>query len=140
MTGPLSSSYPSQVPSPAVEISPENRREKLGFARNLAGFVLRHPAAIFSDQGRRQIICNCMKLYCACCRLGDKNVFYACGNFGECSIYRGDSAEISAESLVPLLLFEKGGYSLVSGPDIGVMSGFPQDSSRVSGNWGQVLS
>ncbi|CAL9001951.1 unnamed protein product, partial [Prunus brigantina] len=52
MTRPLSSSYPSQVLPPAVEISPENRREKLGFARNFAGFVLRRPAAIFSDQGR----------------------------------------------------------------------------------------
>ncbi|CAL9018490.1 unnamed protein product, partial [Prunus brigantina] len=27
------------------------------------------------------------------------------GNFGKCSIYRGDFAEISAESLVPLILF-----------------------------------
>ncbi|CAL8160816.1 unnamed protein product [Prunus armeniaca] len=52
MTGPPSSSYPSQVPLPAVEISPENRREKLGFARNFAGFVLRRPAAIFGDQVR----------------------------------------------------------------------------------------
>ncbi|CAL2240274.1 unnamed protein product [Prunus armeniaca] len=44
MTGPPSSSYPSQVSPPAVGISPENRREKLGFARNFAGFVLRRPA------------------------------------------------------------------------------------------------
>ncbi|CAL8099154.1 unnamed protein product [Prunus armeniaca] len=51
MTGPPSSSYPSQVSPSAVEISPENRREKLGFARNFAGFVLRRPAAIFGDQG-----------------------------------------------------------------------------------------
>ncbi|CAL2235370.1 unnamed protein product [Prunus armeniaca] len=51
MTGPPSSSYPSQVSPSAVEISPENRREKLGFARNFAGFVLRLPAAIFGDQG-----------------------------------------------------------------------------------------
>ncbi|CAL2263211.1 unnamed protein product [Prunus armeniaca] len=52
MTGPPSSSYPSQVSPSAVEISPENRREKLGFARNFAGFVLRRPAAIFGDQVR----------------------------------------------------------------------------------------
>ncbi|CAL8137800.1 unnamed protein product [Prunus armeniaca] len=52
MTGPPSSSYPGQVPPSAVEISPENRREKLGFARNFAGFVLRRPAAIFGDQVR----------------------------------------------------------------------------------------
>ncbi|CAL8102123.1 unnamed protein product [Prunus armeniaca] len=51
MTGPPSSSYPSQVPPPTVEISPENRREKLGFARNFTGFVLRRPAAIFGDPG-----------------------------------------------------------------------------------------
>ncbi|CAL8176303.1 unnamed protein product [Prunus armeniaca] len=51
MTGPPSSSYPGQLPPPAVEISSENRREKLGFARNFAGFVLRRPAAIFGDQG-----------------------------------------------------------------------------------------
>ncbi|CAL8147011.1 unnamed protein product [Prunus armeniaca] len=44
MTGPPSSSYPGQVPPPAVEISPENRREKLSFVRNFAGFVLRRPA------------------------------------------------------------------------------------------------
>ncbi|CAL9017717.1 unnamed protein product [Prunus brigantina] len=113
MTGLPPSSYPSQVPLPAVVISPENRREKLGFARNFAGFILRRPAAIFGNQG---------------------------GNFGECSIYRGGSAEISAEGLVALLLFEKGGYSLMSGPDIGVMSGFPQDSSRVPGNSWRVLS
>ncbi|CAL8155311.1 unnamed protein product [Prunus armeniaca] len=50
MTGPPSSSYPGQVPPPAVEISPENRREKLGFARNFAGFVLRRPA---TDSGKR---------------------------------------------------------------------------------------
>ncbi|KAI5318384.1 hypothetical protein L3X38_038092 [Prunus dulcis] len=36
---------------------------------------------------------------------------------------RGDSAEISAESLVPLFHFGKKGYSFRSGPDIGVMSG-----------------
>ncbi|CAL9026868.1 unnamed protein product [Prunus brigantina] len=76
MTRPPSSSYPSPAPPPVVEISPENRREKLDFARNFTGFVLHRSAAIFGDQG---------------------------GNFGECSIYRGDSAEISAESLVPLL-------------------------------------
>ncbi|CAL8098745.1 unnamed protein product [Prunus armeniaca] len=52
MTGPPSSSYPSQVSPSAVEISPENRREKLGFARNFAGFVLLRPAAIFGDQVR----------------------------------------------------------------------------------------
>ncbi|CAL8176109.1 unnamed protein product [Prunus armeniaca] len=51
MTGPPSSSYPSRVSPPAAVISPENRREKLGFARNFAGFVLRRPAAIFGDQG-----------------------------------------------------------------------------------------
>ncbi|CAL9001782.1 unnamed protein product, partial [Prunus brigantina] len=51
MTGPPSSSYPSQAPPPAAGISPENRREKLGFARNLAGFVLRRPASIFGNQG-----------------------------------------------------------------------------------------
>ncbi|CAL9001275.1 unnamed protein product [Prunus brigantina] len=51
MTGPPSSSYPSQVPPPAVEISPESRRQRLGFTRNFAGFVLRRPAAIFGDQG-----------------------------------------------------------------------------------------
>ncbi|CAL2273076.1 unnamed protein product [Prunus armeniaca] len=49
MTGPPSSSYPSQVSPSAVEISPENRREKLGFARNFAGFVLRRPA---TDSGK----------------------------------------------------------------------------------------
>ncbi|CAL2248121.1 unnamed protein product [Prunus armeniaca] len=49
MTRPPSASYPGQVPSPAVEISPENRREKLGFARNFAGFVLRRPA---TDSGK----------------------------------------------------------------------------------------
>ncbi|CAL8169148.1 unnamed protein product [Prunus armeniaca] len=49
MTGPPSSSYPDQVPPPAVGISPENRREKLGFARNFAGFVLRRPA---TDSGK----------------------------------------------------------------------------------------
>ncbi|CAL8131683.1 unnamed protein product [Prunus armeniaca] len=53
MTGPPSSSYPSQVSPSAVEISPENRREKLGFARNFAGFVLRRLAAIFGDQDLR---------------------------------------------------------------------------------------
>ncbi|CAL2258378.1 unnamed protein product [Prunus armeniaca] len=44
MTGPPSASYPGQVPPPAALISPENRREKLGFDRNFAGFVLRRPA------------------------------------------------------------------------------------------------
>ncbi|CAL8164159.1 unnamed protein product [Prunus armeniaca] len=51
MTGPPSSSYPGQVPPPAAVISQENRREKLGFAQNIVGFVLRRPAAIFGDQG-----------------------------------------------------------------------------------------
>ncbi|BBG93576.1 RNA-dependent RNA polymerase family protein [Prunus dulcis] len=36
--------------------------------------------------------------------------------------------------------FDKKSRSLVSGPGIGVMSGIPQDSSRVSGNSGRVLS
>ncbi|CAL9011083.1 unnamed protein product [Prunus brigantina] len=76
MIGPPSSSYPSQAPLPAVEISSENRREKLGFDRNFAGFVLRRPAAIFGHPG---------------------------WNFWACSIYRGDSAEISVESPVSLL-------------------------------------
>ncbi|CAL9016643.1 unnamed protein product [Prunus brigantina] len=44
MTGPPSSSYPSQAPLLAVGISPENRRKKLDFARNFADFVLRRPA------------------------------------------------------------------------------------------------
>ncbi|CAL9013902.1 unnamed protein product [Prunus brigantina] len=53
MTGSPSSSYPSQVPPPAVEISPEKRKEKPVFARNFTGFVLRHPATIFGDQVAR---------------------------------------------------------------------------------------
>ncbi|CAL2239845.1 unnamed protein product [Prunus armeniaca] len=52
--------------------------------------------------------------------------------FGKCSMYKGNSAEISAESLVPLLLLEKVVTVLVSGPDIGMMSGIPQDSSQRS--------
>ncbi|BBG97006.1 hypothetical protein Prudu_005993 [Prunus dulcis] len=36
--------------------------------------------------------------------------------------------------------FGRKSQSLVSGLGIGVMSEFPQDSSRVSGNSGQVLS
>ncbi|CAL2270342.1 unnamed protein product [Prunus armeniaca] len=51
MTGPPSSSYPGQVPSPAAVISPENEEKSSGFDRNFAGFVLRRPAAIFGDQG-----------------------------------------------------------------------------------------
>ena len=42
----------------------------------------------------------CMRLYCACCRLALLNVFYAGWNFWEMSNFRGDSAEISVESLV----------------------------------------
>ncbi|CAL9006547.1 unnamed protein product [Prunus brigantina] len=49
MTGLPSSSNPKQAPPPAVEISPENRREKLGFDRNFAGFVLRRSTTIFGD-------------------------------------------------------------------------------------------
>ncbi|CAL8148498.1 unnamed protein product [Prunus armeniaca] len=49
MTGPPSSSYPSQVSPSAVEISPENEEKSSGFDRNFAGFVLRRPAAIFGD-------------------------------------------------------------------------------------------
>ncbi|CAL2228348.1 unnamed protein product [Prunus armeniaca] len=52
MTGPPSSSYPGQVPSPAAVISPENEEKSSGFDRNFAGFVLRRPAAIFGDQVR----------------------------------------------------------------------------------------
>ncbi|CAL8121329.1 unnamed protein product [Prunus armeniaca] len=52
----------------------------------------------------------------------------------------GETAEISVESLVPLFLFGKRGYSFRSRPDIGVMSGIPQDSSWVSKNLGRVLS
>ncbi|CAL9013398.1 unnamed protein product [Prunus brigantina] len=74
---------------------------------------------------------KCMKLYCACCRLGYKIVFYACGNFGKRSIYRGDSAEISVESLALLLLLKKEVTFLRSEPGMGVMPGSPQDSSRV---------
>ncbi|CAL2268917.1 unnamed protein product [Prunus armeniaca] len=44
MTGPTSSSYPSQVSPSAVEISPENEEKSSGFDRNFAGFVLRRPA------------------------------------------------------------------------------------------------
>ncbi|KAI5317435.1 hypothetical protein L3X38_037142 [Prunus dulcis] len=36
--------------------------------------------------------------------------------------------------------FGRKSRSLVSGPSIGVLSGIPQDSSRVSGNSGRVLS
>ncbi|CAL9010369.1 unnamed protein product [Prunus brigantina] len=74
---------------------------------------------------------NCMSLYCACCRLGYINCVFAGGDFGECSIYRGDSAEFSAESLVPLLLLKKEVTFLRSEPGMGVMPGSPQDSSRV---------
>ncbi|CAL8138693.1 unnamed protein product [Prunus armeniaca] len=52
MTGPPSSSYPGQVPSPAAVVSPENEEKSSGFDRKLAGFVLRRPAAIFGDQVR----------------------------------------------------------------------------------------
>ncbi|CAL9014021.1 unnamed protein product [Prunus brigantina] len=55
MIGPPSSSYPSQAPPLAAGISLENRREKLGFARNFAGFFFRHQAAIFGDQGSYRI-------------------------------------------------------------------------------------
>ncbi|CAL8112368.1 unnamed protein product [Prunus armeniaca] len=50
MTGPPSSSYPGQVPSPAAVVSPENEEKSSGFDRKFAGFVLRRPAAIFGDQ------------------------------------------------------------------------------------------
>ncbi|CAL2277762.1 unnamed protein product [Prunus armeniaca] len=49
MTGPPSSSYPSQVPSPAAAISPENEEKSSGFDRKFAGFVLRRPA---TDSGK----------------------------------------------------------------------------------------
>ncbi|KAL6280368.1 hypothetical protein ACE6H2_017249 [Prunus campanulata] len=52
MTGPPSSSNPSQAPPPTVVISPENEEKCAGFDRNFAGSVLRRPAAIFGDQGR----------------------------------------------------------------------------------------
>ncbi|CAL8992726.1 unnamed protein product [Prunus brigantina] len=51
MTGPPSSSFPSRVPLPVAAVSPENAEKSSGFDRNFAGFVLRHPAAIFGDQG-----------------------------------------------------------------------------------------
>ncbi|CAL8164451.1 unnamed protein product [Prunus armeniaca] len=44
---------------------------------------------------------------------------------------RGDSAEFSAESLMPLLLLKKEVTILRSEPGMGVMSGSPQDSSRL---------
>ncbi|CAL8151052.1 unnamed protein product [Prunus armeniaca] len=50
MTGPPSSSYPSQVPPPAAVISPENEEKSSGFDRNFAGFVLRRPA---TDSGKQ---------------------------------------------------------------------------------------
>ncbi|CAL2240452.1 unnamed protein product [Prunus armeniaca] len=49
MTGPPSSSYPNQVPSPAAVISPENEEKSSGFDRKFAGFVLRRPA---TDSGK----------------------------------------------------------------------------------------
>ncbi|CAL2252456.1 unnamed protein product [Prunus armeniaca] len=49
MTGPPSSSYPSQVLSPAAVISPENEEKSSGFDRKFAGFVLRRPA---TDSGK----------------------------------------------------------------------------------------
>ncbi|CAL2277175.1 unnamed protein product [Prunus armeniaca] len=49
MTGPPSSSYPSQVPPPAAVISPENEEKSSGFDKNFAGFVLRRPA---TDSGK----------------------------------------------------------------------------------------
>ncbi|CAL8075384.1 unnamed protein product [Prunus armeniaca] len=49
MTGPPSSSYPGQVPSPAAVISPENEEKSSGFDRKFAGFVLRRPA---TDSGK----------------------------------------------------------------------------------------
>ncbi|CAL8151123.1 unnamed protein product [Prunus armeniaca] len=47
MTRPPSSSYPSQVPSPAAVIPPENKEKSSGFDRKFAGFVLRRPATDF---------------------------------------------------------------------------------------------
>ncbi|CAL9000474.1 unnamed protein product [Prunus brigantina] len=44
---------------------------------------------------------------------------------------RGDSAEFSAESLVPLLFLKKKVTFLRSEPGMGVMPGSPQDSTRV---------
>ncbi|CAL9009839.1 unnamed protein product, partial [Prunus brigantina] len=49
---------------------------------------------------------------------------------GKCSIYRGDSAEFPAESLVPRLLLKKEATFLRSEPGMGVMPGSPQGSSR----------
>ncbi|CAL8167099.1 unnamed protein product [Prunus armeniaca] len=49
MTGPPSSSYPSQVPSPAAVSSPGNEEKSSGFDRKFAGFVLRRPA---TDSGK----------------------------------------------------------------------------------------
>ncbi|CAL8112657.1 unnamed protein product [Prunus armeniaca] len=51
MTGPPSSSNPSQAPPLTAVISPEKRREMPGFARNFADFDLSPPASIFGNPG-----------------------------------------------------------------------------------------
>ncbi|CAL9013903.1 unnamed protein product, partial [Prunus brigantina] len=56
MTGPLSSSNPSQAPPPAAVISLENEEERTGFDRNFADFVLRRPATIFGDPVRVRLV------------------------------------------------------------------------------------
>ncbi|CAL2250221.1 unnamed protein product [Prunus armeniaca] len=51
MTGPSSSSNPSQALPPAVVISPENEKKRVGFDRNFAGFIRHRPATISDDPG-----------------------------------------------------------------------------------------
>ncbi|CAL9009879.1 unnamed protein product, partial [Prunus brigantina] len=133
MTGPPSSSYPSRVPPPAAVVSPENRREGPVFVKTSQSLfsVVRSPipATLMVRSTNRNLAGFAIAIPAT-----------SGGNFGKCSIYKGDSAEFSAESLVPLLLLRREVTFLRSELGMGGMPGSPQDSSRILGNSGRVLS
>ncbi|CAL8103406.1 unnamed protein product [Prunus armeniaca] len=84
MTGLTPPSCPTRSPTSVSSDTTGNCRKTAGFYPDFPKLVPAIPATKSCDQG---------------------------GNFGKCSIYRGDFAEISAESLVPLILFGKRGHS-----------------------------
>ncbi|KAL6272129.1 hypothetical protein ACE6H2_022821 [Prunus campanulata] len=119
--------FPCVAPKPNNHFKCEASRESAVVTMNPINLV-----AILMDV-------VCVILRCACYWLGFINVLWHVKLFWESSFFKGESAEISTESLAPLFLRLEKKVMLVSGPDIGWMLEKPQDSSRILRNSGWVL-
>ncbi|KAI5338821.1 hypothetical protein L3X38_018093 [Prunus dulcis] len=114
----------------------------LDLSEPVLGMVLRRPLAGFLHVDGTSLATWLLRI--PPCGLVKRSpnwiVFPQIGNFRKCIFFRGDSAKISAESLVPLSLDLENGLDVSKWAQHQLMSEIPQDSSRIRRNLGRVLS